>query len=65
MNFRLKKIRIERNLTQKQVADAIKVSRVVYNRYENGTRSIPIEILWDLADLYNETIDYLVGRRDY
>ena len=58
----LKTLRNEQNLTQEQVADVIGVKRNVYGRYENDTRTIPIELLIKLADFYNVSLDYLVGR---
>lgn len=62
---RLKELRLENNLKQENVAEIIKVSRVVYNRYENNKREIPHELLRDLADFYKVSIDYLYGRKDY
>ena len=48
---KLKELRKENNYTQQNVADFLRVSRVVYNRYENNQREIPIEIVCNLADL--------------
>ena len=64
VDLKLKELRQEKDLTQAQVAEILNVSRVVYNRYENEKRLIPIEVLWALADYYQVTIDYLVGRED-
>lgn len=58
----LKEIRAKRNLTQQQVADYIGCSSVVYSRYESGTRQPSIEVLLRLADLYDITVDCLLGR---
>lgn len=58
----LKEIRTKRNLTQQQVADYIGCSSVAYSRYENGTRQPSIEVLLRLADLYDFTVDRLLGR---
>lgn len=60
----LKELRAEKGLTQAKVAEVLKVSRIVYNRYENETREIPIEVLCELADFYGVTLDYLCGRED-
>ena len=60
----LKELRIERNLTQSEIAKVLKVSRVVYNRYENNQRVMPIELLGVIADFYNVSVDYLLGRED-
>lgn len=58
----LKELRIKRNLTQQQVADQIGCSSVVYSRYENGQRQPSIEVILRLADLFNVTVDTLLGR---
>ena len=59
---KLKELRKENNYTQQNVADFLCVSRVVYNRYENNQREIPIEIVCSLADLYHVSVDYICGR---
>lgn len=59
---RIEDLRIDHDLTQQQIADYLHIQREVYRRYEKGTRTIPIELLIQLADYYNTTIDYLVGR---
>ena len=61
---RLKELRMSNNLTQSKVANIIKVSRVVYTRYENNQREIPLELLCVLADYYHVTLDYLAGREN-
>ena len=58
----LKELRLQNNLTQQDVAKVIQVSGVVYNRYENNQREIPLELLCKLADFYGVTVDYLLGR---
>lgn len=63
MYFRhLEDLRIDHDMTQQQVADYLGIKREVYRRYEKGTRTIPIDLLIRLADLYKTNIDYLVGR---
>lgn len=61
---RLKEIREDRDLYQKDIAELINVSQQQYNKYELGINSIPIEKLNKLADFYNTSIDYLIGRTD-
>ncbi len=63
--LRLKDIRLEKGKQQKEIAEILGLSKQVYNRYELGERAIPLEMLWKLADYYNVTIDYLVGRSEY
>ena len=58
----LKELRQEKELTQEEVATILKVSRVVYNRYEKGQREIPLELLVELADFYGVSLDYIVGK---
>lgn len=58
----LKSIRIQHNLTQKEVAEKIKTNRVNYNRYELEKGEPDINTLIKLADLYHVTLDELVGR---
>ena len=58
----LKDLRLTRNLTQQQVADALGCSVTVYSRYEREARQPSIEVLIRLSDLFGVTIDYLVGK---
>ncbi|MDO4746434.1 MAG: helix-turn-helix transcriptional regulator [Bacillota bacterium] len=60
----IKDIRVRKNLTQAQVANALGVSSVVYSRYETGTRQPSIDVIIQLADLFGVTVDYLLGRQD-
>ncbi len=57
---RIRDLREDNDLTQQQVATYLKINRVVYNRYENGTRDIPVELLIGLSKLYKRSIDYIV-----
>ena len=61
---RLRDLREDRDLTQTYIAQMLHVSQRTYSRYENDERAIPIEILSRLADFYDTSIDYLVGRTD-
>lgn len=61
--MRLKEIRSEFKYTQKQVAQAIGVSEVNYNRYELEKVKIDIEKLLKLANFYGVSLDYLCGRQ--
>lgn len=60
--MRLKDLREDNNLTQTQIANLLNVKQNTYSQYENGKRDIPIELLWKLADFYNTSVDYLIGR---
>ena len=59
---RLKEIREDRDLLQKDVALAIGIKQQQYSEYEIGKRLIPIDKLAKLADFYNTSVDYLIGR---
>jgi len=61
---RLRAIRKANNVTQKQTAEAIGTSEQNYQRYERGTQQPTLPVLLTLADLFNVSLDYLVGRSD-
>ena len=61
---RIRNTRIDKDLTQKQVAKELNIAPNTLSQYETGTRNIPNEILIKLADLYNTSIDYLLGRKN-
>jgi len=60
----LKKIRAEMGFTQKQVADGIGVTEQAYQRYEYGKVVPSALVLIALADFFDVSLDYLVGRSD-
>jgi len=59
---RIKSLRVDKDLSQKELADILNVTRSAYSNYENGIRDIPVEILVRLADYYKTSVDYIVGR---
>ena len=61
---RIQDLRIDSDLSQKKIGDILHISQRSYSHYETGSRNIPIEMLIRLADYYDTTIDYLVGRTD-
>lgn len=64
LSAQFKRIRMEMGLTQRQVADGIGVAEQAYQRYEYG-RTIPsAHVLIALADYFDVSLDYLVGRSD-
>ena len=65
MNFskQISFLRKSRNLTQKQVADGIGIAEQAYQRYEYG-RKPAFDVLIALADYFDVSLDYLVGRCD-
>lgn len=64
MYQRIRDLREDNDLLQKQVADYLKCSQVCYSYYEIGRRDIPTDILIELAKLYNTSTDYLLGLTD-
>ena len=64
-SIRLKELRKEKGLTQKQVADILGISDKGYGYYELGQREPSIEGIKTLCDLYDVSADYLIGRSDY
>ena len=64
METRIKNLREDNDLTQKQLSKFLNVSQVAYSYYELNKRTIPLELLSKLADFYNTSIDYLLYRTD-
>ena len=61
---RIRDLREDQDLTQAQVGKAIQVPQRTYAYYESGQRMIPPHVLCALADFYNVSVDYLLGRTD-
>lgn len=61
---RIRNLREDSDLTQQQMADMLFINRRTYSSYEIGVRSIPTEILSSIADIFNTSTDYLIGRTD-
>ena len=59
---RIKNLREDADLTQQQIADKLFINRRTYSSYELGIRGIPTEILSAIADIYDTSTDYLIGR---
>ncbi|MEH2935051.1 helix-turn-helix transcriptional regulator [Acutalibacter sp. JLR.KK004] len=61
---RIKDLREDHDLFQKDVAAYLQCSQVCYSRYERGDREIPLNVLIKLSQLYNTSTDYLLGLTD-
>lgn len=61
---RIQDLRIDHDLSIKDISALLGLHRDVYSRYEKGIRTMPIDILMQLADIFDCSIDYLVGRTD-
>ena len=57
-------LREDHDLTQKAIAEYLSIHPNVYRRYEKGAREFPLEIVVKLADYYQVSTDYLLGRTD-
>lgn len=63
-NLRLKELRVAKNITQKTLAEYLEVTTRHVQRYEAGQHQPNIDGLIALADYFQVSIDYLVGRSD-
>lgn len=61
MGEKLKSLRIEKKLTQKQIADRIGLAISAVSSYESGTRYPSYDVLVKLARIFHVTTDYLLG----
>lgn len=62
MYKRIRDLREDKDLSQKQIAQMLGMSQTGYSKYETGENDIPTHILIKLADFYGTSIDYLLGR---
>ncbi len=61
---RIRDLREDRDLTQREMGDILSCSQRVYSNYERGELDIPTEILIKLADFHNVSVDYILGLKD-
>ena len=52
----------DRDLSQAEIAELLKVHQTTYSDYERGNLNVPVSALHALADFYNVSVDYLLGR---
>lgn len=64
LSAQFKKVRLEKGLTQKQVAAALGITEQAYQRYEYGKTVPSALVLIALADYFDVSLDYLAGRSD-
>ena len=64
MYRRIRDMREDRDLYQKDLAEYLRCSQVCYSYYEMGKRDIPTDVLIRLADFYGTSVDYLLGRTE-
>ncbi len=58
----IRSLRIDGGYTQKQIAEYLHIRQNTYSQYEIGVLNYPIDVLMKLADFYNVSVDYLLGR---
>lgn len=58
----IRSLRIDNNYTQKQIAEVLGISQNTYSQYEVGVLNYPVDAVVKLADFYNVSTDYLLGR---
>ena len=61
---RIRNLRIDNNLTQRDIAAHLNIKQNTYSQYEIGVLNYPLDVVIRLAVFYNTSIDYLVGLTD-
>ena len=62
MQLRIRDLREDHDLKQKEVAAYLVCDQSLYSKYEREERPLPLELACRLADFYNVSVDYLLGR---
>ena len=62
MKLRIRDLREDHDLSQKEIAAYLSCDQSLYSKYERGERDIPLSAVCKLADYYQVSLDYLVGR---
>lgn len=64
MKLRIRDLREDADLTQKEVAEYLMCDQSLYSKYERGERDLPLLAAVKLAQFYHTSVDYLVGLTD-
>ena len=62
MNLRIRDLREDHDLKQKEIASYLLCDQSLYSKYERQERPLPLELADKLADFYGVSVDYLIGR---
>ena len=62
--MRLRDLREDNDIKQKEIADYLHIKQNTYSQYENGQRQLPVEILIKLSEYYKVSTDYILGLSD-
>ena len=65
MQLRIRDLREDNDLSQKQIADFLMCDQSLYSKYERGERPLPLEYADKLADYYGVSVDYLICRTSH
>ena len=65
MKLRIRDLREDNDLSQKQIADFLMCDQSLYSKYERGERPLPLEYASKLADYYGVSVDYLICRTNH
>ena len=61
----IRDLREQRNYTQKELAQLLNISPGSLSKYEKGQIQVPIDVLISIADIFNVTVDYIIGRNTF
>lgn len=64
MELRIREIREDRDLSQKEISELLMCDQSLYSKYELGKRELPLRIAAKLAEYYGVSVDYLIGLTD-
>ncbi len=64
MRLRIKDLREDNDLTQKEISKLLMCDQSLYSKYERSEREIPLNLIIKLADFYKVSVDYLLYRTD-
>lgn len=64
MKLRIRDLREDKDLKQKEVAEFLVCDQSLYSKYERGERELPLRMAVQLAEYYQVSLDYLVGLSD-
>lgn len=64
MKLRIRDLREDNDLKQRQIAEYLMCDRSLYGKYERGERELPVTLLVKLSEFYKTSVDYLLGLTD-
>lgn len=64
MELRIREIREDRDISQKEISELLMCDQSLYSKYELGKRELPLRIAAKLAKHYGVSVDYLIGLTD-